>query len=156
LRPGYDALALAIHEPAAMASRLDECLFTDPLQLETFRALIGATSLHEAISTADEEVAQFLLELANSDPDSSPDQAVVALVRARVSETVFELGAAAKQAQAAGDEEALLRTAPVVAWLKSELELFTDVGAGEHPPKSVTDAADRLIAWLATRRGEDS
>ncbi len=153
-RAGRDVLALAIHEPASLANRLDVCLFTDATQREAYQALAGAPSLHDAIEQAEDPVAQLLVELANSDPEIGVDQALVALVRARAQEALTDLQAEAREAQAAGDEARLLRNAPVVGWLKSELELFSEVGAGDHPPEPVTEAADRLVAWLLQRRGE--
>ncbi|MGH9296756.1 MAG: DNA primase [Acidimicrobiales bacterium] len=153
-RAGREALALAIHEPAIMAPRLDEALFVDPLQRRAFVALANASSLHDAIEHADDEVAELLVQLANSDPDTGADQAVVALVRAVAREALGELQAEANEAQLAGDHQRLLEAGPAVAWLKSELELFSEVGAGSRPPKPVVDAADRLVAWLVARKGE--
>ncbi len=153
-RAGRDALALAIHLPAKMAGRLDECLFADPLQQEAYRALDSAKSLHEAIEGADDEVARLLVELANVDPEVSVGQAVVALVRARGQQGVADLEAQVRQAQASGEEERLLDKGAEVAWLKSELEIFSEVGAGENPPEQVTEAAGRLVAWLVQRGGE--
>jgi DNA primase len=155
LRAGRDALALAIHEPADMASRLDEALFADPLQRRAFKALASAGSLHDAISHADDEVARLLVELANSDPEIGADQVVVALVRATTQDALTELEAQVRQAQTAGDNARLVRIAPLVPWLKAELEVFGEVGAGNHPPRAVIEAADRLVAWLASRGGED-
>ncbi|MGO9558868.1 MAG: DNA primase [Acidimicrobiales bacterium] len=155
LRAGRDALALAIHEPAPMASRLDQALFADPLQKRAFKALASASSLHDAIEHSDDEVARLLVELANSDPEIGADQVVVALVRATTQDAMTELEAQVRQAQTAGDDARLGRIAPLVPWLKAELEVFGDVGAGDHPPRAVIEAADRLVAWLASRGGED-
>ena len=47
-RAGLDALVLAIREPGAMAGRISECLFADPVQRAAYRALADATNLHEA------------------------------------------------------------------------------------------------------------
>ncbi|MGO9196682.1 MAG: DNA primase [Acidimicrobiales bacterium] len=154
-RAGRDALALAIHEPATMAARLDAGLFVDPLQQQAFRALAAADSLHKAIEHADDEVARLLVELATSDPEIGADQVVVALVRATTQDVMADLEAEVREAQTAGDEERLLATVPLVAWLKSELEVFSEVGAGDHPPRAVIEAADRLVAWLAARGGEE-
>jgi DNA primase len=155
-RAGRDALSLAIHEPAAMAHRLDEVLFADPLQREAFMALAGADSLRGAIEQSDDEVADLLIQLANYDPQTEVDQAVVALVRSVTQEAVAELQADGREAQLAGDDNWLISTNPIVVWLKSELEVFADVGAGDHPPASVVEAADRLLGWLSSRRGESA
>jgi DNA primase len=155
-RAGRDALALAIHEPAAMAHRIDEVLFADPLQRRAFAALAGANSLREAIERSDDDVADLLIQLANYDPQAEADQAVVALVRSVATEALGELQADARQSQLADDDERLRSIAPTVVWLKSQLEAFGDVGAGHHPPKPVVEAADRLLGWLTSRQGEDS
>jgi DNA primase len=153
-RVGRDALALAIHDPRAMAGRIGEPLFADPIQQAAYNALAGSASLHDAIERSDEDVARLLVELATVEPSVSPDQAVVALVRVRVQEAIAELQAEARSAQANGDEAASLASAPVVARLKSELELFGEVGAGDNPPRHVTEAAGRLLAWLSQRHRE--
>ena len=155
-RARRDALALAIHEPAALAGRIDACLFPDPVHLDAFNSLASSTSLHEAIERSSDEVGHLLVALANSEPPASADQVVVALTRAATVEALAELQADARSAQAEGDEPRLMATAPVISWLKSELELFGEVGAGERPPRTVTDAADRLVAWLTARQREGS
>lgn len=155
-RTGRDALTIAIHDPASMAGRLDEVLFKDALQKQALSALLQSRDLHEAIEHSEEEVARLLVELANSDPPTSADQTVVALVRSAVADVLTELQAEVRRAQAEGDEEVMLATAPIVAWLKSEVELLAEVGAGEHPPKPVIEATDRLLAWLVEHRREPS
>jgi hypothetical protein len=137
-----------------MAPRLDEALFTDPLQRRAFAALASASSLHEAIAESDDDVAELLVQLANSDPETEPDQAMVALVRSIAQQALNELQSEVRAAQAAGEDARFLAVAPLVPWLKTELELFADVGSGDHPPRAVIDAADRLVAWLVARRGE--
>ena len=151
-RAGRDALCLAVHEPAAMAGRLDASLFADPVQQEAFLALSSAESLHEAIESAGDQAGELLVELANSDPAISADQAVVALVRATAREVVTELEAEVRAAQQTNETERLLAAASEVAWLKSELEIFSEVGTGESAPRAVTEAAERLVAWLSQRR----
>lgn len=135
-----------------MAGRLDASLFADPIQQEAFSALASAENLHEAIEKAGDSAGELLVELANSDPSISPDQAVVALVRAAAVEMLIELEAEVRAAQQAEEAERILATAPEIAWIKSELELFSDVGAGESAPLAVTEAAGRLVAWLTQRR----
>ncbi len=147
-RAGREVLTLAIQEPAAMAGRISAALFADPLQRAAYTALASSPSLHDAIERADEDVARLLVELANVDAGTSPDQAVIALVRARAQEVVAELQADSRAAQASGDEDRVLTAARDSAWLKSELEVFSEVGAGHRPPPAVIEAADRLLAWL--------
>ena len=69
-------------------------------------------------------------------------------------EELGELQAEAREAQLAGDDDRLLAIAPTLFWLKSELEVFADVGAGDQVRREVVEAADRLLGWLRSRRGE--
>jgi len=155
-RAGRDALALAIHEPAAMAHRIDEALFADPLQRRAFAALATANNLRGAIEQSDDDVADLLVQLANYDPQAEADQAIVALVRSVATGALGDLQAEAREAQLAGDDGRLRAIGPSVVWLKSQLEVFADVGAGRHPPAPVVEAADLLLGWLRSRQGEDS
>jgi hypothetical protein len=143
-----------------MAHRIDEALFADPLQHRAFVALAGADSLHDAIEQSDDEVADLLVQLANYDPQAEADQAIVALVRCVAQEALAELQADGREAQLAGNDSWLGSTNPTVVWLKSELEVFAEVGAGDHPPAAVVEASDRLLGWLVSRRrggmGEES
>jgi hypothetical protein len=158
-RAGRDALALVIHEPAAMAHRIDEVLFADPLQRRAFKALASADNLHEAIEQSDDDVAELLIQLATYDPQTEADQAIVNLVRRVAREALSELEADCREAQLAGDDSSLswlASTNSTVVKLKSELEVFSEVGAGDHPPKPVVEAADRLLGWLVSRQRGDA
>ena len=94
---------LAIREPGAMAGRISECLFADPVQRAAYRALADATNLHEAVEGADEETADLLRRLAVSEPDADPDQTVAALARTAAQVAIGEVEADARQAEAEGD-----------------------------------------------------
>ena len=83
-----------------------ECLFADPVQRAAYRALADATSLHEAVEGADEEIADLLRRLAVSEPDADPDQTVVALARTAAQVALGEVEADARQAEAEGDARA--------------------------------------------------
>ncbi len=153
-RAARDGLALAIHAPATMAGRLDESLFADSLQRAAYLALAGATSLHEAIEGSDEAVADLLRQLAVSEPEADADPTIVQLVRAAATRALGDLEADARTAEADGDQERLLTAGADIALLKAELEVMQEPGVNQSPPQPVIDAADRLLGWLRSRRGE--
>jgi DNA primase len=66
--PAVEVLRLAVNRPAEVVEWLDECLFDDPLHLETYRALVGSTTIHEAIETSPPDVAAFLSRLCVEEP----------------------------------------------------------------------------------------
>ena len=150
-RAGRDALVLAIREPKAMAGRIDESLFADPVQRAAFQALAHATSLHDAIESADEEVADLLRCLAVTEPDADPDQTVTALARTAAQVAINDIEAAARQAEAEGDATRLGTAGAAITWLKSELEVMQEPGTADRTPAAVTEAANRLVAWLSQR-----
>jgi hypothetical protein len=41
-----------------------------------------------------------------------------------------------------------------MALLKAELEIMQEAGVNQTPPRPVIEAADRLLGWLQSRRGE--
>ncbi|MGA3351979.1 MAG: toprim domain-containing protein [Acidimicrobiales bacterium] len=150
-RAGLDALVLAVREPQAMAGRLHEVLFADPLQRAALRVLLGSENLHEAIEGADDEVADLLRRLAVAEPDADPDQTVIALARSAAQVALGEIEAVARQADAEGDAIRLTAAGSAITWLKSELEIMQEPGTGEQTPPAVREAANRLVGWLLQR-----
>jgi DNA primase len=150
-RAGRDALVLAVREPQAMAGRLHEALFADPIQRAAFRALLGSPSLHEAIESAEDQVADLLRRLAVTEPDADPDQTVIALARAVAQVALGEIEADARQAEAEADATRLAAAGASISWLKSELEIMQEPGAGERTAPAVSEAANRLVGWLLQR-----
>jgi len=150
-RAGRDALVLAVREPQAMAGRLNEALFADPLQRTAFMTLTDSTSLHEAIEKADDEVADLLRRLAVTEPDADPDQTVTALARTAAQVALGEIEADARQAEAEADTTRLGAAGAAISWLKAELELLQEPGTADRTLPAVTEAANRLVAWLLQR-----
>ena len=150
-RAGRDALVLAVREPQAMAGRLNEAMFADPLQRAALTALTSSTNLHDAIESADEEVADLLRQLAVSEPDADPDQTVTALARSAAQVALDEIKAEARQASAEDDATRLAAAGAAIRWLKSELELVQEPGTADRTSPAVSDAANRLVAWLSQR-----
>ncbi|MGO9965187.1 MAG: DNA primase [Acidimicrobiales bacterium] len=150
-RAGRDALVLAVREPETMAGRLNEALFADPLQRAALRALTGSASLHDAIESAGDEVADLLRRLAVTEPDADPDQTVAALARSAAQVALGEIEADARQADAEGDASRLAAAGAAITWLKSELELMQEPGTADGTSSAVSGAANRLVAWLLQR-----
>ena len=150
-RAGLDALVLAVCEPAAMAGRLHGVLFADPIQRRALRALMASASLRSAIEGADDEVADLLRRLAVAEPDADPDQTVVALARSAAQAALREIEADARQAEAEGDADRLAGAGNAITWLKSELEIMQEPGAGDRTSPAVREAANRLVGWLLQR-----
>jgi len=137
-----------------MAGRLEEALFADPVQRAALRALTGATNLHDAIEGADDEVADLLRRLAVSEPDADPGQTVTALARIAAQAALGDIEADARQAEAEGDATRLASAGAAITWLKSELEILQEPGTADRTSPSVTEAANRLVAWLSQRNRE--
>jgi DNA primase len=153
-RVARDGLALAIHAPAAMAGRLDECLFSDAVQRQAYLALARATSLHEAIEGSEDDVADLLRQLAVIEPEADADGTIVQLVRAAAIRALGDLEAEGRTAEAAGDQSRFVAVNADTKQLKSDLEVIQDTGVNQTPPRPVIEAADRLLGWLRSRRGE--
>jgi hypothetical protein len=134
-----------------MAGRLNAAMFADPLQRAALRALTDSTSLHDAIENADDEVADLLRQLAVSEPDADPDQTVTALARSAAQVALHEIKAEARQANAEDDATRLAAAGAAITWLKSELELMQEPGTADRTSPAVSEAANRLVAWLLQR-----
>lgn len=79
--PATEVLRLAVNRPEAVVDWLDECLFDDPLHLETYRQLVNCPTIHEAIETAPPDVAAFLSRLAVEEPVDDPLDPVLLVLR---------------------------------------------------------------------------
>jgi DNA primase len=135
--PGAEALRLAVHRPEAVADRLEEVLFSDPLERAAFRCLAAASTLHEAIAAAPPEVAEVLARVAVEEAEADPEDVVIQLARLAGRRVLGRLEALARSDEAA-DVADLART---TRWLRLTLEDLNDPGGrGE--------AATRLVAFL--------
>jgi hypothetical protein len=112
---------------------------------------MGSSSLHDAIENADDEVADLLRRLAVGEPDADPDQTVIALARSAAQGALHEIEADARQAEAEGDLARLAAAGNAITWLKSELEIMQEPGAGDQTSPAVSEAANRLVGWLLQR-----
>jgi DNA primase len=136
--PELEALRLAVHQPEAVADRLAEPLFADELHLAAFRALAAATTLHDAIATADPDAADLLQRLAVEDAEEDADDVMIRLIERAGNRVLAELQ---REARAAPSPEEF---APVVGWLKVALEDL-------RKPETRQGAEARLVPWLVAR-----
>ena len=145
--PELEALCLAIHQPESVAHLWDEVLFGDDLHRRAFNALVDADNLHDAIDSADGDVADLLARLAVEEPISSAEGVFVQLVREA---TRRALGSIESQGRlASGSNDALARLGPMIATVRGDLD---EMESEEEGAK----AAGRLLAWLLGRHEEDA
>jgi len=134
-RPGLEALRLAIHRPEEVGDRLEEDLFSDPVQRAAFVALVEADDLGEAIDHAVPAVQSLLVRLTVEEPMSDPDEVVAQLVRDTVRRELPVLTVEARTSPASLDE-----AADVARWLQD---------LDRHDTSA--EASRRLVAWLLVR-----
>jgi DNA primase len=146
LRPGLEALRLAVHRPESVVDRLEPHLFADELQRRAFEVLLAADTLQEALDEAedeDPELAGLLRRLLVEEPTADADDVVVQLVRVASRRALADL-----QAQARLSPDAIASLAPLIARVRGDLEDLDDAALA-------VDAAGRLLAWLSGG-GEES
>jgi len=143
-RVEVEALRLAVHRPEEVADRLEEVLFSDEVNLAGFRALAGASTLHEAIGAAAPDASALLQRLAVEETDADPDDVIALLVKQAVTRAIVELEACARESVLVVPE-----VAQTLAWLKPAVEQL-------HDPDNRIGACDRLVAWLVQRGEEDA
>jgi DNA primase len=146
-RAGLEALRLVVHDPAAVADRLEALLFSDGRQRAAFVFLSTAGDLHGALSLAEEDspdVAVLLRRLAVEEPAADADDVVVQLVWIASRRALADLESQVRLAP-----EALITLAPVIA------QATRDVQELEVRDGAIV-AAKRLLAWLVERGEENS
>jgi DNA primase len=136
--PELEALRLAVHRPEAVAGRLEEGLFADELYRAGFGALSSATTLHEAISGADPEVADLLQRLAVEDTDEDADDVMVRLLERSGARVLADLQ---RQARGSATPE---RFAASISWVKLAVEELRN-------PLRREEVEARLVPWLLAR-----
>ena len=82
VRPGLEALRLAIHRPEAVGDRLEEVLFTDPVQRAAFVALVESDDLARGHRVAPAQVQALLVRADRRGAAGRlPDEVVPQLLR---------------------------------------------------------------------------
>ncbi|HLI54760.1 MAG TPA: DNA primase [Acidimicrobiales bacterium] len=145
--PELEALRMMVHRRDEVAARLAACLFPNPLARGAFELLSATPGVHEAVETADSQTADLLLRLAVEETDAEPDDVVRLLVKRCVEGEVSNLERSLRQAAPADQAQ----YAQLIAWLTRGLQQLR----AEHPDQrpAVAEAEQRLVAWLAERRG---
>ncbi len=136
--PELEALRLAVHRPETVANRLEEALFADELHLAAFRALASATTLHDAIATADPEATDLLQRLAVEEAEEDADDVMIRLIERSGARVLAHLQ---REARGAANPQ---EYAAVVGWIKLALEEL-------RVPQTREDAEARLVPWLVAR-----
>jgi DNA primase len=143
-RAELEALRLAVHRPEELAAylpldapeRLADLLFADPVHRGAFLALLGASTLHEALAVADPDVVDLLRRLALEETDAEGEDVLCLLVRnagvrtlhqleaeARLSGNVMDLGGLKRDIeQLAGSPARLGALSRLVPWLMAQAE----------------------------------
>ncbi|HWG73339.1 MAG TPA: DNA primase [Acidimicrobiales bacterium] len=135
-----EGLRLALHRPDEVADRLDEALFGHPVARSAFRALVDATTLHQAMDGADAATAALLQRLVVEEAEAEADDVLVRLVERAGARALATLQADSRRA---ADPSSLV---PTIAWIKLALE---DLRAeGEPAPGPQRAAEERLVPWL--------
>ncbi len=141
--PEVEALRLLVTDPDLIAEQLDERLFADDVNLEAYRAVSAAPTLHEAVAATDEAAADLLQRLAVEDSEADPTDVVARLVEeAAMREHAMmqiELGTA--------DEDVVIERAGEMGWIKLRVEEL-------HDPATSVAAVDQLLPWLLRRPQE--
>ena len=141
--PEVEALRLLVTDPDLIAVQLDERLFADDVNLEAYRAVSAAPTLHEAVAATDEAAADLLQRLAVEDTEADPADVVARLVEeaAMREHTMMqiELGTA--------DEDVVIERAGEMGWIKLRVEEL-------HDPATSAAAVEQLLPWLLRRPQE--
>ena len=136
-------MRLLVADPDVIGPKLAELLFHDEVNLDAYRAITTAATLHEAVELASEPAADLLQRLAVEDTEAEADDVIARLVeeatRRELAVMRAEVGAA--------DEELVFERSAEMAWLKLRSEEL-------HDPTTSAAAVDQLLAWLATRPQE--
>ena len=114
-----------------MGDRLEDVLFSDPVQRAAFVALVDSDDLGEAIDGASGPVQSLLVRLTVEEPRSEPDEVVAQLVRDAVRRELPVLTVEARTSSGAMEE-----AAQVAAWLQ-DLDRNRLLGRGVPPVGSV-------------------
>ena len=148
LRPGLEALRIAVHFPERVANRLEPALFLDPVQRRSFEALLEAESLQAAVDDADAEVAALLRQLIVDEPVvevnelGDPVEASIAqLVRTAARRSLDRLTARSRV-----EPTSLGALNTEAAKVKRLMELL-------EAPATTASAEAALVTWITEQEG---
>ena len=148
LRPGLEALRIAVHFPERVANRLEPALFLDPVQRRSFEALLEAESLQAAVDEADAEVAALLRQLIVDEPvvdvnelGDPVEASIVQLVRTAARRSLDRLTARSRV-----EPTSLGAFNTEAAKVKRLMELL-------EAPATTASAEAALVTWITEQEG---
>ncbi len=148
LRPGLEALRIAVHFPERVANRLEPALFLDPVQRRSFEALLDAESLQAAVEDSDAEVAALLRQLIVDEPvvdvndlGDPVEASIVQLVRTAARRSLDRLTARSRV-----EPSSLGELNAEAAKVKRLMELL-------EFPASTASAEAALVTWITQQEG---
>lgn len=142
--PARVVLRLAVQKPELVGELLHETLFVDDIDVAAFRALVEASTFHEAVEVAGPEAGELLQRLAAEElVEVDAEDAVAGLADSVAGRVLVDLEA---EVRASDDPLAL---ADAIRWLKLQREDLYD----EQRRRA---AIDELVAFLAERTEEET
>ena len=142
--PAHVVLRLAVQEPESVGDLVHESLFVDGVDAAAFRALVEASTFHDAVDVAGPEAGELLQRLAAEElVEVDAEEAVSRLADDVAGRMLIDLEAEAKGAD---DPLSLVEA---IGWIKLQQEGLRD----EHRRRA---AIDELVAFLAERVEESA
>jgi DNA primase len=141
--PEIEALRLLVADPETIAASLDESLFVDEVNVEAYRALTSAATLHDAVAATDPAAADLLQRLAVEDTEADPTDVLALLVNEAAKRELAVMRAEVGTA----DEALVFERSTEMAWVKLRMEEL-------HETDTSASAVEQLLAWLVQRQQE--
>jgi DNA primase len=137
--PAHVVLRLAVQAPASVGDLVHEALFVDGVDLAAFRALVTASTFHDAVEVAGPEAGELLQRLAAEEMvEVDAEDAVARLADDVAGRVLVDIEAEARSSE---DPLSLVES---IRWIKLQREDLYD----EHRRRA---AIDQLVAFLAER-----
>ncbi|MEA3056673.1 MAG: primase [Actinomycetota bacterium] len=142
--PAHVVLRLAVQKPEEVGDLLHEALFVDAVDVTAFRALVSASTFHEAVDVAGPEAGELLQRLATEElVEVEAEDAV-----ARLADDVAGRILADVEASSRTSDDPLSQV-ETIRWIKLQREDLYE----EHRRRA---AIDELVAFLAERVEESA
>ena len=119
-------------------------MFADEVNLEAYRALSAAPTLHDAVSATDPTAADLLQRLAVEDTEADPTDVLALLVNEAAKRELAVMRAEVGTA----DEALVFERSTEMAWVKLRMEEL-------HETDTAAAAVEQLQEWLLRRRQDD-
>jgi len=137
--PAHVVLRLAVQTPEDVGDLLHESLFVDDIDAAAFRALVSASTFHDAVEVAGPEAGELLQRLATEElVEVEAEDAVARLADDVAGRVLVDVEASARSA------EDPLSAVETIRWIKLQREDLYE----EHRRRA---AIDELVAFFAER-----